>query len=282
MSDRNDRIVAVGAGRLPNCGADERSSTRGKGGDARARRPPLPHRARQGLQRPLPLWEYLDTCWYPLIRDLDPEAAYWAALSSYAESIKCGVTTVNDMYRQLAVAGRAAVDIGIRAVLSNDVAPDEHDLDTLRGQQVGLRGRSTAPATAGSRSTSGSSGCRWPHRSCCGTPGSWPTTSVRHPRPPQRVADRGRGQRGRFGRRPTEIAYEAGMLGRNCIAAHCVWLSDTEIALMRRPIRRSPTTRAQCQARQRHRELPEMLAAGLNVGLGHDAAECNNSRTCSR
>ena len=24
--------------------------------------------------------------------------------------------------------------------------------------------------------------------------------------------------------------------------------------------------------------LPEMLAAGLNVGLGHDAAECNNSR----
>ena len=24
--------------------------------------------------------------------------------------------------------------------------------------------------------------------------------------------------------------------------------------------------------------LPEMLAAGLNIGLGHDAAECNNSR----
>ena len=24
--------------------------------------------------------------------------------------------------------------------------------------------------------------------------------------------------------------------------------------------------------------LPEMLGAGLNVGLGHDAAECNNSR----
>jgi 5-methylthioadenosine/S-adenosylhomocysteine deaminase len=24
--------------------------------------------------------------------------------------------------------------------------------------------------------------------------------------------------------------------------------------------------------------LPEMLAAGINVGLGHDAAECNNSR----
>ena len=33
------------------------------------------------------------------------------------------------------------------------------------------------------------------------------------------------------------------------------------------------------EARQRRsRACPEMLAAGLNVGLGHDAAECNNSR----
>jgi len=51
------------------------------------------------------------------------ETAYWAALNSYLESIKCGVTTVNDMYRQLGSLGRAAEEIGIRAVLSNDVAP---------------------------------------------------------------------------------------------------------------------------------------------------------------
>ena len=35
--------------------------------------------------------------------------AYWAALSSYLESIKCGVTTVNDMYRQLGGLGRGRV-----------------------------------------------------------------------------------------------------------------------------------------------------------------------------
>src|SRR5438128_2419146 len=29
----------------------------------------------------------------------------------------------------------------------------------------------------------------------------------------------------RFGRRPTEVAYDAGLLGRRTIAAHCVWLS---------------------------------------------------------
>src|SRR3990172_4375212 len=85
----------------------------------------------KGWSDHLPLWEYLETCWYPIIRALNPEEAYWAALASYSESIKCGVTTVNDMYRQLGGLARAAEEIGIRAVLSNDVADDEHDLDTL-------------------------------------------------------------------------------------------------------------------------------------------------------
>ncbi|HLB04742.1 MAG TPA: amidohydrolase family protein, partial [Gaiellaceae bacterium] len=55
----------------------------------------------KGYSDHLPLWEYLQTCWYPMIRALDPESAYWAALASYSESIKCGVTAVNDMYRRL-------------------------------------------------------------------------------------------------------------------------------------------------------------------------------------
>ena len=80
----------------------------------------------------LPLLESLEEFWYPSIRALDPETAYWAALSSYLESIKCGVTTVNDMYRQLGGLGRAAEEIGIRAVLSNDVALPEHNLDSLQ------------------------------------------------------------------------------------------------------------------------------------------------------
>ena len=82
-----------------------------------------------------------------------------------------------------------------------------------------------------------------------------------------------------FGRRPTEVAYDCGILGRDCIAAHCVWLSDTEIALMRETgtqISHNPSSNAKLG--NGVARLPEMLAAGINVGLGHDAAECNNSR----
>src|SRR3984885_10137013 len=65
----------------------------------------------KGWSDHLPLWEYLDTCWYPIIRALDDDAAYWAALASYTESIRCGVTT----------------------------ADDEHDLDTLADNERAYR-----------------------------------------------------------------------------------------------------------------------------------------------
>src|SRR4029077_2528633 len=84
---------------------------------------------------PLPLWQHHETRRDPLIRNLDADAAYWSAAASYLESVKCGVTTVNDMYRRLPDLGRAAHDIGIRAVLSNDVALPEHNLDTLQDNQ---------------------------------------------------------------------------------------------------------------------------------------------------
>src|ERR1035437_8245154 len=66
----------------------------------------------KGGSEHLPLWEYLETCWYPIIRALDHEAAYWAALASRSEERRVGVTTVHDMYRQLGAPAEAADAIG--------------------------------------------------------------------------------------------------------------------------------------------------------------------------
>jgi 5-methylthioadenosine/S-adenosylhomocysteine deaminase len=233
----------------------------------------------KGWSDHLPLWEYLETCWYPIIRALDYDAAYWAALASYSESIKCGVTTVNDMYRQLSALADAAEEIGIRAVLSNDVADAEHDLDTLADNQAAFE----AKHGAGNGRVEVYVGIEW-----------LPLASEELLRDARALADElGTGihihlnesltevenSKQRFGRRPTEVAYDTGILGRNCIAAHCVWLSDTEIALMRETgtqISHNPSSNAKLG--NGIARLPEMLAAGINVGLGHDAAECNNSR----
>ena len=233
----------------------------------------------KGWSDHLPLWEYLETCWYPIIRALDHEAAYWAAMASYSESIKCGVTTVNDMYRKLDALADAADEIGIRAVLSNDVADDEHNLDTLDDNKAAFQ----AKHGAGNGRVEVYIGIEW-----------LPLASEELLRDARVLADElGTGihihlnesltevenSKQRFGRRPTEVAYDAGILGRNCIAAHCVWLSDAEIALMRETgtqISHNPSSNAKLG--NGIARLPEMLAAGLNVGIGHDAAECNNSR----
>ncbi len=233
----------------------------------------------KGWSDHLPLWEYLQTCWYPMIRALDPDAARWAALASYAESIRCGVTTVNDMYRHLDALADAAEEIGIRAVLSNDVAVDEERLDTLADNERAFRanhGRADGRVQV-------RIGIEW-----------LPLASEELLRDARALADElGAGLhihlneslseveicKQKFGRRPTEMAYETGFLGPDCIAAHCVWLSDTEIALMRETgthISHNPSSNAKLG--NGIARLPEMLNAGINVGLGHDAAECNNSR----
>ena len=232
----------------------------------------------KGFSDHLPLWEYLETCWYPLIRNLDADAAYWAAAASYAESIKSGVTTVNDMYRRLPDLGRAAADIGIRAVLSNDVALNEHRLDTLQDNKDAF---DTVHGLGDGR-IEVRVGIEW-----------LPLASPELLRDARALADDlGTGihvhlnesltevenSKERFGQRPTEVAYDAGLLGRRTVAAHCVWLSDTEIALMRETgtqISHNPSSNAKLG--NGIARVPEMLAAGLNVGLGHDAAECNNS-----
>jgi 5-methylthioadenosine/S-adenosylhomocysteine deaminase len=233
----------------------------------------------KGYSDHLPLWEYLQTCWYPMIRALDPESAYWAALASYSESIKCGVTAVNDMYRQLEALADAAEQIGIRAVLSNDVATDEHALDTLADNESAFRAKNGA---ANGR-IKVLVGIEW-----------LPLASEELLRDARALADElGTGihihlneslseveiSKEMFGRRPTEVAYDCGILGPDCIAAHCVWLSDTEIALMRETrthISHNPSSNAKLG--NGVARVPELLAAGLNIGLGHDAAECNNSR----
>ena len=234
----------------------------------------------KGWNDNLPLKEWLDDCWYPIVRALDADACYWAALLSYSDSIRSGVTTVNDMYRHVEALADAAADLGIRAVLSNDVADREFGLDTLDDARRLLE---TKQGAANGR-VQIRVGVEW-----------LPLGSHALLKGVRKLADEfdagihihlnespseiELAKKRLGGLSPLEAAYEHGVLGDDCVAAHCIWLSDREIDMLARTgthVSHNPVANAKLG--NGVARVLDIISAGINVGLGHDCAECNNSR----
>jgi 5-methylthioadenosine/S-adenosylhomocysteine deaminase len=234
----------------------------------------------KGWNDNLPLREWLDACWYPIVRTLDREDAYWAALLSYSDSIRCGVTTVNDMYRQVEALADAAAEIGIRAVLSNDVADPEFGLDTLDDARRLLE---TKHGIAKGRIQI-RVGVEWlplaSHTLLKGVRQLADEFSTGiHIHLNESLSEIELTKQRLGGLRPLEAAYEHGVLGDDCVAAHCVWLTDREIEMLAQTgthVSHNPVANAKLG--NGVARVLEIIAAGVNVGLGHDCAECNNSR----
>lgn len=80
------------------------------------------------------------------------------------------------------------------------------------------------------------------------------------------------------GRRPVELLGDLGMLGPNTVLAHAVVLTDNEVALLAE----TRTAVAHCPASNLKlgsgiARIPDLLAAGVTVGLGTDGAVSSNT-----
>ena len=69
------------------------------------------------------------------------------------------------------------------------------------------------------------------------------------------------------------------VLGANLLAAHCVWLTDEEIALFAEKDVKVSHNPAAAMRVLGFAHIPEMLDAGVCVALGTDGAPCNNRMT---
>jgi 5-methylthioadenosine/S-adenosylhomocysteine deaminase len=232
----------------------------------------------KGVNDGMPLDKFLEHFWYPKLKLIRPEEVYWAALNTYAEAIKSGTTCVNDMYRHMVSAGDAAEKIGIRAVLSSDAADESEGLDTLEDNEEVIREKN---GSAKGRITV-RVGIEWV-----------PIASMEFLSKVREIANKYHVgihmhlseslaeiemSKKRHGKRPVELAYDLGILAPDCVAAHCVWLTGHEIMMLKNSgahVSHDPGSNAKlgngiCPA-------PDLVAAGINVGLGHDDNECNNT-----
>lgn len=235
----------------------------------------------KGYNDNLPLWEYLDQVWYPALRALTPETARTAALYSYVSALKSGTTCVNDMFCLVPSLASAAETTGIRAVLSNDVALPEHRLDTLEDNIENVK---TLDGKLANGRIKIRLGLEWIPLADFDLLKSLGAAKKElgvgvHIHLCESLSEL-EDCKARFGqdKSPIRLAYEAGILGPDCVAAHCVHLTDDDIALLAETgthVSYNPGSNAKLG--NGVTRLQDLVAAGVNVGMGVDACECHNS-----
>jgi len=235
----------------------------------------------RGTAEGLPVWAWLEQFIDPMHRVLNAQEAQAASRLCYAESLLSGTTTVVDMWRFMDGSARAAQELGIRAVLVPYVAehPEHNYFETLHSNEATIR--------------------RW-HGECGGriqvwvglehmfyaVPEAW-KRAVRmshdygvglHTHSNESHFDVDETLR-RHGVRPIEALEKFGLLdAHRVLLAHCVWLSDGEITLLkdhRVGVAHNPVSNMKLASGAA--PVEKLLAAGIAVGLGTDGEKENNN-----
>lgn len=195
---------------------------------------------------------------------------------AYAESMLAGTTTALDMFWWPEAAAEEAVAAGFRLVTGPTFigfpGPDqrvfadrmrwaERYLQTVEGPRW-LQPHSTYTLTpdelAEVRALAEATGAR---------------VHVHASENPNEVAD----VRARYGRTPVELLDDVGLLGPGTVLAHAVVLADHEVALLAErgtavahcPLSNLKLASGICR-------VPDLLAAGVTVGLGTDGCASSN------
>ena len=81
-----------------------------------------------------------------------------------------------------------------------------------------------------------------------------------------------------YGKGPFQYIEETGLFDRPSIAAHCVWLDDADIAMMKeKAITPVHNPGSNMKLASGVAPVPKLLAAGVHVALGTDGASSNNN-----
>jgi 5-methylthioadenosine/S-adenosylhomocysteine deaminase len=235
----------------------------------------------RGTAEGLPVWQWLQEYIDPMHRVLLPEDAEAASVLCYAEALLSGTTTIVDMWRHMEGSARAAIELGIRAVLVPYVAehPDHDYFETLDANEkligewngrndnnvlvwVGLEHLFYALPEAWRRAVD------LTHRY---NTGLHTHSSENRVEPKEMIA--------RFGVRPIMALRQVGILdAKRVLLAHCVWLDDDEIELMsQRNVGVAHNPVSNMKLASGIAPVEKLIAAGVAVGLGTDGEKENNN-----
>ncbi|MFQ6015878.1 MAG: amidohydrolase family protein [Anaerolineae bacterium] len=224
--------------------------------------------------------DMMEKWWWPQVEDQTmADDIYWATLMAAVKMLKSGTTTVCDMLEApsalpgaLDHQARACEEIGLRAVLAFEATErTSEELGKLAMEEnwrfVKEHNRSGDGLVTG--------------RFACHTAYTAPPSMLEATRgmaddtgagliihvaefPPELVVEK-------WGKRAPQILEETGFLGPDCLTVHCIHMTDEEIDLWaKHDVKVSHTPMSNMLGGVGVAKVPQMMAKGITVSLGHD------------
>jgi 5-methylthioadenosine/S-adenosylhomocysteine deaminase len=234
----------------------------------------------RGLADDLPLMTWLQDHIFPVEARLDRDTVRLAAVLSIAEMIKSGTTSFCDMYLFADEVAQAAASTGIRCwfgevlydfdspcygALANGLSLTAELLEQYRDHPL-----ITATVDPHSVYTCAPSLLE----RCAGLAADTGSLLVIHLAETQFEVQSCRDQHGLT---PVLHLDRLGLLGRRTLAAHCVWLEESEMAVLReRGVKVAHCVESNLKLASGVAPIPRLLEYGVTVGLGTDGSASNN------
>jgi 5-methylthioadenosine/S-adenosylhomocysteine deaminase len=235
----------------------------------------------RGLADDLPLDTWLNDHIWPVEANLEGEHCYVGALLSALEMIKSGTTTCNDMYFFMDEVARALDEAGMRGVICHGMI-DLFDEEKRKAEfKETLRIIEKCHNTADGR-IQVSLGPHTPY-TCSPELLNWVRKKADekglrihiHVSETEKEVDDSLNERMK---RPFEYLEDLKFLGPDVLAAHSVWLSGAEIALIKaNKVKLSHNPLSNMKLASGISPVSDLMANGVCVSLGTDGAASNNN-----
>lgn len=225
------------------------------------------------------LMDWLNNMIWPIEAKMRKKDIYAGAMLAAVEMIKTGTTTFADMYGDMEQVAQMTIESGLRGVLSRGiigVAPNgEQAFKENKELYDNYHGSADGRITV----------MFGPH-----APYTCPPDFLR------RVAEAAKERKAdvhihlsetkgevndclkNYGKTPMEIMEDTGIFDCGTLGAHCVWLSDKDIEIMaKHNVRVAHNPGSNMKLASGIAPVPQLLKAGVCVGLGTDGASSNNN-----
>jgi len=236
----------------------------------------------RGYADDMRLQDWLSNKIWPLEAKLTGEDCYFGALLGAAEMIRSGTTSFVDMYFHMEDVARAVVESGLRGFLGYGLI-DLFDTEKSSKERVNVQKFYETVRGLGDPRIRFVIAPHAPY-TCSAELLQWSKDFAErnHAMIHIHVAETRREQadsQKQHGMRVVEYLDKIGVLSKNMLAAHCVWLTKSEVKLLAK----SSVKVAHCPVSNMKlasggvAPLPEMFDSGIPVALGTDGAASNNT-----